>query len=192
MKVKGSSDRRTVLIVSALVLAALAAVVIAMLKNSSGHDDDIGRARIADIRDMVQLCSLEFVREMPVHDSIGTKHIFACRRIEGQIRFDIDSLPVDVGQDTIRVVLPEETVIVRESTLPGSYEIIDVWNTSMFGNRNISNAEENFLKKRHDAGVVRELYGDGTVARAREEAARNLERMLSGLYSRPAIVSIPE
>lgn len=192
MRVKGSFDRRAAIVVSVLALAAFVVVMITMVKKSGESDDDIERARIADIRDMVQLCSLEFVREMPVHDSIGTKHIFACRRIEGQIRFDIDSLPVDVGRDTIRVVLPEETVIVRESTLPGSYEVIDVWNTSLFGSRNMSNAEENFLKKHHDARVVSELYGDGTVARAREEAARNLERMLSGLYSRPAIVSIPE
>ena len=157
-----------------------------------GQRDDIAPGRITDIRPMVEMCTLEFYREVPMRDSIGTKHIFARRKIEGQIRFDIDSLRVDVAADTIRVTLPHETIIVRESTDDNAYEIIDVWNTSIFGSSRLSNAEENILRRRHDARIRQELYDDGTVERARKDAADNLATMLSVMYRRPAIVVIPE
>lgn len=157
-----------------------------------GQPDDIAPGRITDIRPMVELCTLEFFREVPMRDSIGTKHIFARRKIEGQIRFDIDSLPVDVSADTIKVTLPREKVIIRESTDDNAYEIIDVWNASIFGSSRLSNAEENIFRRRHDARVRQELYDDGTVERARRDASDNLATMLSIMYRRPAIVIIPK
>lgn len=185
-------------VVAAIVVAALIVAVgyggWRLYKNIIGPamPDDIAPGRIADIRPMVEMCTLEFYREMPMRDSIGTKHIFARRKIEGQIRFDIDSMPVDVSTDTIRVTLPREKVIVRESTDDNSYEIIDVWNTSVFGSSRLSNAEENIFRRRHDARIRQELYADGTVARARRDAADNLATMLSVMYRRPAVVIIPE
>lgn len=184
-----------------VAVGVLAALIIAvgygawrLYKNiiGSATADEIAAGRIADIRPMVEMCTLEFYREMPMRDSIGTKHIFARRKIEGQIRFDIDSMAVDVSTDTIRVTLPRESVIIRESTDDNSYEIIDVWNTSVFGSSRLSNAEENIFLRRHDARVKQELYADGTVARARRDAADNLATMLSVMYRKPSIVIIPE
>ena len=90
----------------------------------------------------------------------------------------------------MRIVLPREQVVVRESTEPDSYEIVDVWNSSVFGSSRLSNSEENLFKRRHDSRIVGTLYSDGTVARARRDAATNLARMVSILYGRPAMVVI--
>ena len=151
---------------------------------------EISPARIAEVRRMARLCSIEFYRELPMRDSIGTKHIFARRKIQGQITFDVDSLQLDATGDTVRIVLPRERVVVRESTEPDSYEIVDVWNSSVFGSSRLSNSEENLFKRRHDRRIMSTLYADGTVTRARRDAATNLARMISILYGRPAMVVI--
>ena len=183
---------RWVIVIACAVAVSIGVWYIVKKLDVNTVSDNLSSARIADIRPMVEMCSLEFYRDMPMRDSIGSKHIFARRKIEGQIRFDIDSLPVDVTADTIRVVLPRESLIVRESTDEGSYEIIDVWNTSVFGSSRLSNQEENIFKRRHDARIRRELYADGTVAKARRDAAGNVARMLSVMYRRPAMVIIPK
>ncbi len=177
-------------LVLAGILAYIAITCARRNINVAASDAEIAPARIAEVRRMARLCSLEFYRELPMRDSIGTKHIFARRKIQGQITFDVDSLQLDASGDTVRIVLPREYVVVRESTEPDSYEIVDVWNSSVLGSSRLSNSEENLFKRRHDRRIMSTLYADGTVTRARRDAATNLARMVSILYGRPAIVVI--
>ncbi len=148
---------------------------------------EIGDTRIDGIRAMVSLCTLEIEDEVALRDSINGKWLFAKARLTGEISFDVEKLECDMCGDTLVVILPPETVTVRESTLPGSYQVIDTWDDTLFGLGKLTAAEENTLKRSLIARYRAEIYRKGYAERARANALRTL-RQLTAPLGQPVIV----
>lgn len=140
-------------------------------------------ARIVDIAPMVKLLTVTIREDIPVKGEIGTRHLFARQTITGAISFDMEEAwPVAEG-DTVRVYLPREELIVRESTEPGSYRVIDRWNTRPLRGSNFTTEEENAIKERAREEWIGRLYGRGVVGRARVDARSRLEAMLTPVFA---------
>ncbi|MDE7409506.1 MAG: DUF4230 domain-containing protein [Muribaculaceae bacterium] len=148
-------------------------------------------AKITDISPMLRLCSVEIYDDVPVKGSIGNRHMFARMALKGSISFDLDSIAMAENNDTISVALPKEIVDIYESTDANSYQVIDVWCDSFFGNSNFTTAEENSIKSKVRDNYRKEIYRKGYVERARKEAADNLTSLLKGLTGKTVIVSDP-
>lgn len=145
----------------------------------TGSVAKVGEARISDIRDMVKLCTFEIVDEVALKDSINGKWLFAKSRITGRVGFNLEQLEFRQRGDTLVVVLPPETVEVRESTVPGSYEVIDSWDESLFGLGKMTAREENALRRRQARRYESLVYSRGYVRRARASAVATLSHLLS-------------
>lgn len=141
----------------------------------------IDAARVRTVRDMVRLCSLEMYEETGINDTINGKGLFAIQRLHGTISYDLEQVRVDsVGPDTLRLILPHERVEWLESTEPGSYRVVDVWNArSSLLKASLTTAEENELKRRATMRLDSLAYSRGYVQRARESAVASLEHMYS-------------
>lgn len=179
----------------ALIIAALAASVFlavrAVRKWRESPEPDrvtVSPARVSEIRSIVELSTVDIYEELPLKGRIGSRHLVAQVAIEGSVSFDLDKLRVEEHGDTITVTLPPEKVVMRESTRPGSYRVIDVWNDDMFGRSYFTVAEENALKRRFMESAVRGVYRKGYVADARRRAARDVARLLSASTGRPVRV----
>ena len=184
----------TLLILLAL-LAAVAAGVILWRSWQSAPAADRARlspARVSEIKSMVELSTVDIYEEIPLKGSIGKRHLVARVALEGSVSFDLDSLRVEERGDTVKVILPAAKVELRESTRPGSYEVIDVWNDALFGSAQFTTAEENALKRRLIDSAEKEIYRKGYVSEARRRAARSVADLLSGTTGRPVVVvSLP-
>jgi hypothetical protein len=117
-----------------LSLAAIAAVGFVAYKLFFKEKDAVSveASKIADIKTLAELCTMEIYTDMPVKGNIGSKHFFARQTLQGSISFDLDSLSYNEGADTITISLPKEKVELLESTLDGSFRVIDTWNTDLF------------------------------------------------------------
>lgn len=144
------------------------------------------RARIADIRAMVSLCSLDFYEDVPVKGHVGPKHLFAKATLRGTVSFDLEKLSVSEHGDTLTVSLPAPTVEVLESNEPGAYRIIDTWSErwtdGIFTSAKLTAAEENAIKAKSAELFETRIRQRGYTERARREAAANLRTLLSALY----------
>lgn len=179
-----------------VTLAALTAGVILWRSWQSAPVADRARlspARVSEIKSMVELSTVDIYEEIPLKGSIGKRHLVARVALEGSVSFDLDSLRVEERGDTVKVFLPPGKVELRESTRPGSYEVIDVWNDGMFGSAHFTTAEENALKRRLIESAVKGIYCKGYVVEARRRAARNVADLLSATTGRPVVVvSLPQ
>lgn len=161
------------------LLAGVAAGVALWHGHRTGSTAKVGEARINDIRDMVKLCTLEIVDEVALKDSINGKWLFAKSRITGRVGFDLERLEFKQRGDTLVVVLPPETVEVRESTATGSYEVIDSWDDTLLGLGKMTSREENALRRRQARRYEAMVYSRGYVRRARVSAVATLTGLLS-------------
>ena len=178
--------------VALILIAAVCGWFIYSLRTSpEASRTAIHKSRIADVKAVAQLCTVDFYEDYPIRGSVGNKHIFARMTLTGSISFDIDSLDIGLRGDTLIVTLPPETVTVRESTDSDAYEIIDTWNDSFLGSSTLSTAEENEIKTKAIDRFKRHIYAKGHVRRARAEAVGKLSAMLSTVYGKPVIVSDP-
>lgn len=149
--------------------------------SARGTKHTIDAARVKSITDMIELCSLEIYEETGINDTINGKGIFAIQRLQGGVTFDLTDVRVDtITSDSIVVHLPDEKVRLLESTDPGSYRVVDVWNVSSpLLPATLTTAEENTVKQR-TAGRIQSLaYDRGYVSRARRGAVETLTRMYS-------------
>lgn len=178
------------LVSAAIVLVACLAVYAVRKWRSSPEVEHVTLtpARISEIRSMVELSTVEIYEELPLKGRIGTRHLVARVAMEGTVSFDLDSLRVSEQGDTITVTLPPEKVVMRESTRPGSYKVIDVWNDNAFGPSQFTTSEENALKRRFMESARRGVYRKGYVREARQRAARSVARLLSSSTGRPVRV----
>ena len=147
------------------------------------------KARIADIRALTDLCTVEIYSDVPVKGRIGTRHFFARQTQMGTISFPLDSVSIVSDSDTLRLTLPKEKVELMESTDPDAFQIIDTWNTNMFGSAHFTNAEETRIKQLVRDYSIKSLYTDGIVARARKEAVEALQNLLETLTGMTVIVT---
>ncbi len=147
--------------------------------------------KVDRVETMVRLSTVEIYNETPVLDTINNKVICAIQKQRGSISFDIEKLNIDSIGDTIRIALPKEIVDIKEATEPSSWRVIDtkaIGNFAIIKSDKLTNAEENIVKKRLAARAVRNLYRNGTVKRARAEAAVNLHDFAEKIYRKPVVV----
>lgn len=181
-------------IIILIIVAAGAAAAWHFLARTKKSDITIETGRIADVKSMARLCTMEIYNEVPILDTINDKVIFAIQKQEGSISFDLDNIRIDEAGDTIFVILPEEIIELRESTEKNSWEVIDTRHIGILGkirNDRISLEEENAVKAKARRKAVRDLYLNGTVGHARAEAVKNLEMMMEAAFHRPVVVSDP-
>lgn len=148
-------------------------------------------ANAADPVEMARMCAVEIYREMPVLDTLNNKVLFAVQKQTGSISFDFDNLRIDETNDTVRVFLPKEVIDIRESTEPGSWQVIDtkaIGALALLRSDKFTLEEENVIKRRTHRKSIQRLYKNGTVAKARKQAAENLCRLLEPIYRKPVIV----
>ncbi|MBD5225624.1 MAG: DUF4230 domain-containing protein [Bacteroidales bacterium] len=181
------------LTVTLLLLVSAAVGGIYIYRHFTAPADDtsgmeIGDTRIEGIREMVKLCTLEIEDEVALRDSINGKWLFAKARLTGEVSFDAEKLQWDTRGDTLVITLPPETVAIRESTLPGSYQVIDTWDDSLFGLGKLTTAEENALKRRLIARYRSDIYRKGYVERARANALRTLRQLTAHLNSPQSVI----
>lgn len=170
--------------------AILVVGVVVWYGNRSGSIASVKETRMKEIREMVNLCTLEIMDEVALKDSINGKWLFARCRLNGRVGFDLEKLEFREKGDTLVVVLPPETVEIRESVSPGSYEVIDTWDDSLLGLGKLSAAEENALRRRQAARYRRMVYSRGYVSRARANAVATLTDLFS-LFDTPVVISDP-
>ncbi len=149
---------------------------------------EIFPAKIADIQPMVELCSVELIRELPFKARVGHRHIFARMLVNGKISFDIDSLELSMRNDTVVVILPPEKITLFESTEPDSYKVLDTWRDTFWSSGQLKASEENEIKREALEKAKYALYTSGDVRRARKEATNNLANLLFAMYNRPVMV----
>lgn len=174
-----------------IVLLVVAAVVYVISLDKKTDDVSVEPGQIASLKTMSQLCTTEIYAEVPVLDTINGKVMFAIQKQRGAITFDLDQLSIDSSADTIMVNLPRETITINESTEPKSWEVIDtkaVGRLSMLRSDKFTVEEENAVKARQKKKSIRLLYQNGTVKRARADAATSLQKFLEAVYRKPVIV----
>lgn len=173
-----------------LIVFLLAILGIYHLKNGK-KQIDVQPAKIDRISTMVRLSSMDIYNEVPVVDTINNKVICAIQKQKGSISFDVENLRIDSLGDTIRITLPKEIVELYESTEPNAWKVIDtkpIGPMALLQTGKLTNREENQVKARIAAKSKRELYHNGTVRRARTEAAANLRSFAEKLYRKPVVV----
>ncbi len=174
---------------TALALVAIAIAIVAVTLYRAFTDKTpvdtrhitMTPARVKQISDMLELCTLDIYEETGINDTINGKGLFAIQRLRGSVSFDLNGLRVDsVGVDSIRVYLPAEKVELLESTEPGAYRVVDVWNVKYpLLATNLTVAEENALKRRASERVKDLAYRRGYVKKARASAVESLRKMYS-------------
>ena len=177
-----------------LWIAAVAALAVGVYLITRKDKDpyDVGKARISDIESMARLCTIDIYNEAPVLDTINNKVIFAIQKQRGSISFDLDSLDTSYSGDTVIVTLPRDIVEIHESTDPDSWQVIDTKSLALFVKDRMSLQEENAVKSKIRSRAIRQLYENGTVARARSEAAANLRSLLEMSLRHPVRVIDPD
>lgn len=190
MKVLFKILKAKLLLVTVAVVAVGAGVALFLLARDK-KQIDVMDGRVAHIKTMVRLSSVEIYREVPVVDTVNSKVICAIQKQRGSISFDIEKLRIDSVGDTLIITLPREIIDIYEATDPNSWQVVDtkaIGNLSMIQSGKLTNYEENIVKSRLKAKAKRELYRDGTVQRARTEATANLRSLAEKLYRKPVIV----
>lgn len=163
-----------------LVIAILAALAFGVYKVFCKEKDPVSmeKAKVADIKTMAELCTMDIYTDIPVKGRIGSKHFFGRQTLQGSISFDIESISDTILTDSLRIYLPSENVRMLESTRPNSFRIIDTWNDNLLQSSTLTNAEETRIKQLARAKAIASLYADGTVAKARSEAKQRLAEFL--------------
>lgn len=178
-----------------IIILAAAGIAIAAyfwFVKTGKEEISVDKGRISDVKTMVQLCAMEIYNEVPILDTINSKVIIAVQKQVGTISFDVEDLHVDYEGDTVRFTLPREIVNIREATEDNSWQVIDTKNIGFLGqirNHRLSLREENAVKAKAKRNAERILYENGTVKRARTEAAVALKSLMEKIYRKPVIVA---
>lgn len=174
-----------------VIVLVVAGFGVYFLLPKSKDSVEIEAGRIANIREIAQLCVVDIYNEVPVLDTINEKVIFAIQKQTGSISFDLEKMRVDTIGDTLRIKLPREIIELYESAEPNSWEVIDskaIGPMALLRNGKLTIAEENQVKHRIQARSRARLYKNGTVGRARREAAATLQPLMERMYRRPVVV----
>lgn len=178
--------------VTVACLTVVAIYVVHQVKNSGTEVTyDVSKGKVSDVKQLAELCTVEIYSEVPVLDTVHDKVIFGIQKQRGSISFDLEKMQIDATGDTVRVVLPPEIVRLYESTDPNSWEVVDTKSLKPFQSSKFTAEEDNIVKSRIKAKSIRALYKNGTIARAREEAATNLQALYEKVFRKPVKVSDP-
>lgn len=179
------------IIILAIAISGMFALWYFITKDGNHPEIETLPAVSADPEELARMCAVEIYREMPVLDTLDNKVIFAIQKQTGSISFDFDNLYIDVSGDTVQILLPKEIIDLRESTEPGSWQVIDtkaIGVLGIFRSDKFTLEEENTIKRRIRRKSIDRLYQNGTVSKARKQAAENLRRLLEPIYRKPVSV----
>ena len=183
------------IIKTVIILAAITAIGVLVwwiLSPAAASRTNLHKTEVADIRALVELCTVEITEDIPVKGHVGPKHLFARQTVNGSISFDLDKLEITEDSDSaLTVVLPPEIVEIHESTEPNSYEVIDVWNENLLGSAVMTTAQENAIKRKVCDNFRKKIYTKGYVRRARSEARSSLSVLLGALTGKNVTVTDP-
>lgn len=173
-------------------LFILLIVLIWSLYRSYTHKKSIQQlsAKIEEIKQVVELSSLEVLTEEIFKDTINNKVAVSRVKARVQINFDIDHLPMKEQEDTLIVMLPKEIIKLYESSDDG-YQLLDVWYLSFPEDPiavNLTTDEENEMKSRIKQQISAQMYEKGYVTRARQNAMNSLLKLFSGFRDNILII----
>lgn len=162
-----------------IVVLALAGGLYLWRSSAGSTNMAISETKLAEIKDMMKLCSMEVRDDVAIKDSINGKWIFAKTTVNGYIRFDLEKLDYEVRDDSVIILLPPEEIEIYESSANNAYEVIDTWNASLLDMRRMTADEETAIKKRMAKKYKASFYDKGYVRRARASAVETLNHLLS-------------
>lgn len=151
----------------------------------------VSAARVVDVRQLAELCTVDIYSEVPVLDTINGKVLFGIQKQRGSVSFDLEKLQVDTAGDTIRVTLSPEIIRLYEDTDPNSWEVVDTKSLKALRSSRFTAEEDNMVKMHIRDKSIRELYRNGTIRRARAEACANLQVLYAKIYRKPVAVTDP-
>ncbi|MDE5836029.1 MAG: DUF4230 domain-containing protein [Paramuribaculum sp.] len=185
---------RNILLIVIVIIAIVFAMDIYFLPAPLEEAISVNRGQVNKVETMAQMCVIDIYSEVPVLDTINSKVMFAIQKQKGSVSFDIESMEINTEEDTITVTLPPEIVELFEATDDNSWEVIDtkpIGNMALFRSGKFTIEEENIIKSRIKRKSKQVLYRNGTIAKARAEAAKNLETLMTALYKKPVKVTDP-
>ena len=171
----------------ALVIAALGVVLWAAFRPKEA-EITVEAAKVNRIETMAELCTMEIYNELPVLDTVNGKVIFGIQKQQGSISYDMEKLRLDTVGDTIRAILPPETIRLYGSTEPRSWEVVDTKSLKPLHSGKLTAEEDNLAKAKIKAKSIARLRQNGTIAKARAEARTALAAFLTAIYRKPAKV----
>ncbi|MDE6417105.1 MAG: hypothetical protein K2K68_08790 [Duncaniella sp.] len=181
-----------------IILAAIAAVILVVAiyfsLPSYKKTIEVGKGRIANIETMAQLCVIDLYNEVPILDTINDKVMFAIQKQRGSVSFDLENMHIDADGDTVKVTLSPEIIDIYEATEDNSWEVIDtkaIGTLALLKSDKFTDEEENALKANIREKTCKQLYHNGTIKRARAEAAENLRSLMEKVYRKPVKVTDP-
>ena len=147
-------------------------------------------AKIEEIRQAVQLSTLDVTTEEIIRDTVHMKGVVYRAKARIHIRFDMEELPVMEQGDTLVVQLPAETIDVYEPPT-GGFQVLDVWFLQAPdepAETSLTDTEENLIKRKLTQRIKDQMYEKGYVKRARENAVRSLAILFSRFRDHVVIV----
>lgn len=175
-------------LIAIIVVLAAVGFGIWWYKSPKVEKDTMSDSKIENVKSMVRLSNLELYEEVPVKGTIGKRHLVARLALEGSVDFDLEKLKYEEKGDTVIVVLPPETVTLRESTRRDAYTVLDTWNDNFFGSDNITAAEENKMKAKAIANARNLVYSKGYVKQARADAVNSVKSLLSAILPGKTVI----
>lgn len=188
----------TKIIKNLIIIAVIAIVAVALFFwiGAPKKSIEVGKGQISDVKTMAQLCTIDLYNEVPVLDTINNKVLFAVQKQRGSVSFDLENMQVNTDGDTVKIVLSPEIVEINEATEDNSWQVIDSKNISLKGfnplaSNKLTDEEENQIKKKIKTNSKKILYHNGTIERARAEAVKNLQTLMTKVYRKPVVVTDP-
>lgn len=181
-------------VIIAVVCCVVALGVYIVNRVKSANPDktyEVAEGKVADVKQLAELCTVEIYSEVPVLDTINDKVLFGVQKQRGSVSFDLEKLQVDAQGDTVFVTLSPEIIRLEEATDSNSWEVIDTKSLKLMRSGRLTAEEDNMVKSHIKSKSVRELYKNGTVKRARTEACANLRALYSRIYKKPVVVTDP-
>lgn len=181
-----------VIIAVVCCVVALGVYIVNRAKSANpGKTYEVAEGKVADVKQLAELCTVEIYSEVPVLDTINDKVLFGVQKQRGSVSFDLEKLQVDAQGDTVFVTLSPEIIRLEEATDSNSWEVIDTKSLKLMRSGRLTAEEDNMVKSHIKSKSVRELYKNGTVKRARTEACENLRALYSRIYKKPVVVTDP-
>ena len=183
---------RLLLLTAVIIIAGVVVWMIWDARRGGENSEkiDVAPARMVDLREVADLCGMEIYREETLLDTLHGKVIFAIWKLQGRILFDVEGLPAQLrvaeeeDADTLRIRLPRERIELLEAASPGAWRVVDTHSLTLFGSGRLTPEEENMVKRRGLERVRKSLYRDGTVEKARHEAAATIRRIVEPIAGR--------
>lgn len=180
---------RIILIVA--VAGALAATAVWWMVGRNEAPDprfQLTETKISGIRSIVQLATVEVMRDVPVRARVGSRHLVGSMTLKGQVAFDLEKLEISMRGDTLTVTLPEPEITLRESTAPNAYRVFDSWNDYPLMPAAFTTDEENRAKQQAVSAEIERLRSDGTTLTARRRAVESLSRLIGTFHTGVTVI----